>query len=132
MQLPPPVAEQAPPAQTGEVNAAAPEQAPAAPESVGARPPVAPPPAASSATPQQDATGLADANTSSPAAATAPLAVDLPDAQDSDLIEKEWVHKAKAIVEQTKEDPYKQSEALTMFKADYMKKRYNKTIKLGQ
>lgn len=50
---------------------------------------------------------------------------------DTDLIEKEWVDKAKAIVERTRDDPYKQSEELTMVKADYMKKRYNKTIKLS-
>lgn len=49
---------------------------------------------------------------------------------DKDLIEKEWVNKAKAIVERTQSDPYKQSEELTMVKADYMKKRYNKVIKL--
>lgn len=47
----------------------------------------------------------------------------------NDLIEKEWVSKAKQIVEQTRDDPYKQSEGLTMMKVDYMKKRYNKTIK---
>jgi hypothetical protein len=49
---------------------------------------------------------------------------------DADLIEKEWINKAKQIVEQTRDDPYKQSEELTVFKADYMKKRYNRTIKL--
>jgi hypothetical protein len=49
---------------------------------------------------------------------------------DSDLIEKEWVNKAKQIVEQTKDSPYQQSEELTVFKADYMKKRYNRAIKL--
>jgi hypothetical protein len=53
-------------------------------------------------------------------------------ADDGDLIEKEWVHKAKSIVESTKGDPYKQSEALTALKADYMQKRYNKTIKTTQ
>jgi hypothetical protein len=51
---------------------------------------------------------------------------------DSDLIEKEWVDKAKQIVERTRDDPYKQSEELTVFKADYMKKRYGKTIKVSQ
>jgi hypothetical protein len=51
---------------------------------------------------------------------------------DSDLIEKEWVNKAKMIVERTRDDPYKQSEELTMVKIDYMKKRYNKTIKLNK
>jgi hypothetical protein len=51
--------------------------------------------------------------------------------KDKDLIEKEWVNKAKAIVERTQEDPYKQSEDLTVLKADYMKKQFNKTIKLS-
>jgi hypothetical protein len=51
---------------------------------------------------------------------------------DSDLIEKEWVNKAKEIVEKTRDDPYKQSEELTVVKADYIKKRYNKTIKLNK
>ena len=51
---------------------------------------------------------------------------------DTDLIEKEWVNKAKQIVEKTRDDPYKQSEELTVVKADYVKKRYNKTIKLNK
>jgi hypothetical protein len=51
---------------------------------------------------------------------------------DGDLIEKEWVDKAKRIVEQNRNDPYKQSEELTVFKADYLKKRYGKTIKVSQ
>ena len=53
-------------------------------------------------------------------------------ADDGDLIEKEWVNKAKAIVERTREDPHKQNEELTVFKADYMQKRYNKTVKLNK
>ncbi|HEY5442523.1 MAG TPA: hypothetical protein VIJ68_03225 [Candidatus Saccharimonadales bacterium] len=53
-------------------------------------------------------------------------------ADDGDLIEKEWVVKAKQIVERTRDDPYKQSEDLTLFKADYMKKRYGKTIKVSR
>ena len=53
-------------------------------------------------------------------------------ADDSDLIEKEWVNKAKQIVERTREDPREQSKELTVFKADYMQKRYNKTIKLSE
>ncbi|HMH30851.1 MAG TPA: hypothetical protein VK534_00035 [Methylomirabilota bacterium] len=51
---------------------------------------------------------------------------------DDDLIEKEWVNKAKQIVEKTRDDPYKQSEELTVVKADYMKKRYDKTIKISK
>lgn len=51
-------------------------------------------------------------------------------AEDSDLIEREWVEKAKALVEQTKDDPYLQNKELTRFKADYIKKRYNKDVKV--
>jgi len=51
---------------------------------------------------------------------------------DGDLIEKEWVDKAKKIVENNRHDPFKQSEELTVFKADYMKKRYNKNIKVDK
>ena len=51
---------------------------------------------------------------------------------DDDLIEKEWVNKAKQIVERNRDDPYRQSEELTVFRADYMKKRYDKSIKLNQ
>ncbi len=51
---------------------------------------------------------------------------------DGDLIEKEWVNKAKEIVERTRDNPYKQSEELTVFKAEYMKKRYNKTVKVNK
>jgi len=53
-------------------------------------------------------------------------------ADDNDLIEKEWVEKAKKIVESTREDPYMQSKKLTEFKAEYMQKRYSKTIKVQE
>ncbi len=52
--------------------------------------------------------------------------------EDSDLIEKEWVDKAKRIVERTREDPHQQSELITEVRADYMKKHYNKTIKTSK
>ncbi|HSW85801.1 MAG TPA: hypothetical protein VLF79_04335 [Candidatus Saccharimonadales bacterium] len=51
-------------------------------------------------------------------------------ADDADLIEKEWVDKAKAIVAQTKDDPHLQNQEITKVKTDYLKKRYNKDIKL--
>ncbi len=51
-------------------------------------------------------------------------------ADDLDLIEKEWVDKAKAIVGHTLEDPHQQNKQLNAFKADYMKKRYGKEIRL--
>ena len=44
------------------------------------------------------------------------------EAQDTDLIEKEWVEKAKRIVEHTSDDPYVQQNELAKMKADYMKK----------
>ncbi|MDQ5913977.1 MAG: hypothetical protein QG623_596 [Patescibacteria group bacterium] len=51
-------------------------------------------------------------------------------AEDKDDIEKEWVNKAKKIVEQTKTDPYLQERAVSRLQADYMKKRFNKDVKL--
>lgn len=54
------------------------------------------------------------------------------EASDTDLIEKEWVERAKQIVDHTREDPYEQQKALSQMKADYMKKRYNKDIKLPE
>ncbi len=53
-------------------------------------------------------------------------------ADDLDLIEKEWVEKAKAIVEQTKHDPRVQSREINRFKADYLSRRFNKELKLEE
>ena len=53
-------------------------------------------------------------------------------AEDNDLIEKEWVVKAKQIVASTREDPHAQNKEINRFKADYLKKRYNKDIKLEE
>lgn len=52
---------------------------------------------------------------------------DLP-AHDTDLIEKEWVERAKHIVAQTQDDPFKQKNEMSKAKADYIKKRFDKTI----
>jgi hypothetical protein len=49
-------------------------------------------------------------------------------ADDTDLIEKQWVSRAKTIVAQTQDDPYKQKKEMGKVKADYIKKRFNKTI----
>lgn len=55
--------------------------------------------------------------------------IEIPDeAGDNDLIEKEWVLKAKQIVEHTAEDPFQQQEELSKMKADYLKKRYNRDL----
>jgi hypothetical protein len=52
---------------------------------------------------------------------------DLP-AHDVDLIEKQWVERAKTIVNQTQDDPYVQKKEISKAGADYIKKRFNKTI----
>mgnify|MGYP003597931939 CR=1 FL=1 len=63
----------------------------------------------------------------------APLSPHSPSvADDVDLIEKEWVLKAKAIVSQTKDDPSQQSKDMNKFKADYLKTRYSKDIKVSE
>ncbi len=123
MELPSPVTEQA--ANTVNVpEQATPgaEKAPSATSPVPSMPPTIPlpMPASTTITPVQGDT---------PVAASSPA---LQASDDRDLIEKEWVNKAKEIVERNSNDPYKQSEELTIFKADYMKKHYNKTIKLNK
>lgn len=50
-------------------------------------------------------------------------------ADDTDLIEKEWVDKAKEVVAKTAHDPYLQNKELNKVKAEYLKKRYNKEIR---
>jgi len=67
-----------------------------------------------------------------PASAVSPVIDPALIADDTDLIEKEWVNKAKAIVERTKADPHTQNKEMTKIKADYLKKRYNKDIKLPE
>jgi hypothetical protein len=57
-------------------------------------------------------------------------AVDVPEiAEDVDLIEKEWVKKAKDIVHATLGDPYTQNKQITKMKLEYIKKRYDREIK---
>lgn len=51
-------------------------------------------------------------------------------ADDVDVIEKEWVDKAKSIVNEHKHDPYNQEKETSKLQADYLKKRYGKDIKL--
>lgn len=124
--LPSPVAEQVP-GKIGapEANTGRAEQAPAAteraPQSAQAAPPLVLP-LASPASPQPLQNDVSITSSS--------VVTNVQD--DGDLIEKEWVTKAKQIVEANREDPYKQSEELTVFRADYMQKRYNKSIKVSK
>ena len=52
-----------------------------------------------------------------------------PEANELDLIEKEWVIHLKQIVNQTQDNPFLQQAEISKAKADYMRKRYNKKIK---
>lgn len=57
--------------------------------------------------------------------------IDVPEeAADVDLIEKEWVVKAKQIVEQTSENPHRQQEEIAKMKTEYIKKRYKRDLDL--
>lgn len=49
-------------------------------------------------------------------------------AADADLIEKEWVDRAKKIVEQTKNDPHEREQQVSKLQVDYVKKRYGRDI----
>lgn len=49
-------------------------------------------------------------------------------AADEDLIEKEWVERAKKVVAETRHDPYLQGQQVSQLQADYLKKRYGKTV----
>ena len=75
----------------------------------------------------QQSTVHAMQNSQGVAASTNPVI-----ANDNDLIEKEWVTKAKQIVAATREDPHEQNKEISRFKADYLKKRYNKDIKIEE
>ncbi len=57
------------------------------------------------------------------------VADDLPAvAADEDLIEKEWVDKAKQIINQTRDDPARREKEVSRLQADYLKKRYGKQL----
>jgi hypothetical protein len=49
-------------------------------------------------------------------------------ANDDDLIEKEWVDKAKQIIASTRDDPFRREEEIGRLQADYLKKRYGKDL----
>lgn len=49
-------------------------------------------------------------------------------ATDEDKIEKEWVDRAKKIVAETKDDPYKREDQVNELTRDYIEKRYGRKI----
>lgn len=83
-------------------------------------------PQAQSTIPPLDPTQLGNSATASSTTSMPAIA------DDNDLIEKEWVVKAKEIVEKTKADPHEQNKEMNKVRADYLKKRYNKDLKLSE
>jgi len=75
--------------------------------------------AAQPATPQNPTTGQAMSAT--------PLV-----AADEDVIEKEWVDKAKEIIEQTKDDPHQRTQKVNELQREYLNKRYGKVVGAGE
>ena len=53
-------------------------------------------------------------------------------AGDEDVIEKEWVDKAKKIIQETKDDPFERTNRVNELQRDYLKKRYNKDLGTGE
>jgi hypothetical protein len=49
-------------------------------------------------------------------------------ADDVDVIEKEWVSRAKKIATMTSNDPFIETQEIGKLKAAYMKKRFNKDV----
>ena len=66
-------------------------------------------------------------STTNPSMAGAPLV-----ASDDDLIEREWVDKAKKIIIDTKEDPYRREREVALLQSDYLKKRYGRELGASQ
>jgi len=53
-------------------------------------------------------------------------------AKDDDLIEKEWVDKAKKIVAETRDNPYQREEEVNKLQIDYLKKRYGRELGVAE
>lgn len=129
LNLPQPVEGAPSPSSSGETISPAVETMHGAGERIAAS---SPPAAAAPLTPSMQPAVIPSLPTNIPVAADNTTVATPAVANDTDLIEKEWVNKAKQIVEQTREDPYSQSKELTKFKAEYMQKRYNKALKLSE
>jgi len=49
-------------------------------------------------------------------------------AGDDDLIEKEWVDKAKKIITDTRDDPYRREKEISKLQIEYIRKRYGREV----
>src|SRR5882757_5141295 len=118
------------PEPAGSGNGSAPERAPGSnsPEFAPVAAPESAP--AQSATPSFALPAQDDTATAAQVATASPIGPTPAVADDNDLIEQEWVLKAKQIVNSTHDDPYQQNRQLAAMKADYMQKRYQKTVKV--
>jgi hypothetical protein len=94
------------------------QQGEAVPIAVNAAPPVLPTPIPVTL----PAPAVSDPVTSA-ASDDAPLV-----AADDDLIEKEWVDRAKKIISETRDDPHRREQEVSKLQADYLKKRYGKEL----
>jgi Txe/YoeB family toxin of Txe-Axe toxin-antitoxin module len=93
------------------------EAAPAAVTQAPVLPPVVVPPAVTPAS-DDSATAASD---------------DMPVvANDDDLIEREWVDKAKKIITETKDDPYRREQEVGKLQAEYLRKRYGRELGASQ
>jgi hypothetical protein len=129
LSLPAPVPEQSPAGYVPQENMPAPaeiaggaERAPMAAANAQPTPSVAPPVQMPIFDPAAQA--IAVPSTTQSAAKTV--------LKDDDLIEKEVVERAKRVIASTHDDPYKQTEELSVLKNDYMQKNYNKPLKLNK
>jgi hypothetical protein len=127
-----------------------PEQVPVTTTPQGERIPVLPTPESGIEAPLERVEQAADsrataadiAATAAPASQPAQPAGGSPTAQpatsgplvaaDEDVIEKEWVDKAKKIIHETKDDPHGRTERVNELQRDYLKKRYNKELETSE
>jgi len=62
----------------------------------------------------------------------APSAATVPSGDDDAVVDEEWVNKAREVVARYRSDPFAQSRELSRVKAQYLKARYNKDIKVSE
>ena len=124
LNLPPPVVESG----SADSGAAQAEQGPATPETAP-MPSQAMPAATVPVFPTTPVDNSSQASSDDKTTSSLPVPKML---EDKDLIEKEWVEKAKTIVHKTADDPYKQTEEVSVLKADYLQENFNKTLKLSK
>lgn len=98
------------------------------PETIKIAPTAVPPVAVPSLSPAQTTQALPYTPIPEPPSGGSAAATD----DDADALDAEWVSKAKSIVERTKSDPFTESKELSKAKADYLRIRYNKHIKVAE